>query len=157
MQRQGDDHALHVRVRKQLLIAIVVDLDCAAGRRFVRIAVFVDQTRAGGQGTGAGGVPMKCAVNVVGPDIGNCDDLDIVGVDRPHQHAPLIAGTDHTDADRVADAAAVTEVNRAEADTADHTCSHTTAEQVATTEGRAVFPVRGFWSLEFHHGIFQGM
>ena len=113
VQRQGDDDRLDVRVGEQLLVGAVY-LHLLAGRVLGLPAVLRHQPRPGLLGGGARDIAMEGAMDVERADVGDRDDVEVVGRMRSDEHAPLIAGAEHADTERIPDTATVSEVDGAE-------------------------------------------
>ena len=100
-KRQGDDHRFDVRVVEQRVVAVGVDLDVLLGRAAIGPAfalVDFEQARPGGVRARRVPVAVERAVEAVGPDVGDGDDVDVVGIERADQHAAFVAGADDADA-----------------------------------------------------------
>ncbi len=103
MQRKADDDPFDPEFFGivQKVFVVVVDLDVRLGLRFGFVAVFFHQAGTNRRGGGAVHVAVKCAVLVVGADIGNRDNLDILRVDPADQHASFVACSQDGDFHRV--------------------------------------------------------
>ena len=123
LQRQRDDHGLHIGIGEQFLVGLI-HLDLLAGRVFAVPAILGQESGPGLGGTGARGVAVEGTKAVVGADVGDGHDVDVVGIDRPNQHAPLVAGAEHAHAERVAHALAVAEIERPQARPGCHAGGH---------------------------------
>ncbi len=114
-QRQGDNHRLDpvlLGMLDQLLVR-AVDFDFLAGFRFTP-AVDLRQARPRLASLTAVMVAVEGPPHVVRPDVGDRLNGDVFRVDRPQQHAPLVAGADHAHPHRLGDARAVAEVHRSQ-------------------------------------------
>ena len=140
VERQRDDHRLDVRVGEQVFVSRV-DLHLLAGRILRRPLVLRHQPGAGLVGAGAGDVTVKGAEDVVGPDVGDGDDVEVVGIVGPDEHAPLVARAEHADAEWVAHALAVAKVDRAQPGPAGETSRHRAGEEVTPRDGDGIVKV----------------
>jgi len=77
---------------------------------------------------------MERAEDVVGADVGDRHHLEIVGGVGAEEHAPLVAGAEEADAERIAHAAAVAEVERAEPHARGEAGRHGAAEEIAARD-----------------------
>ena len=111
MEGQGDDHGLDIIVGQEVFVGSV-DLHLLAGLVLARPLVLRHQARTGGIGTGAGDVTVKRAEDVVGADVGDRDNVEVVGIVGAQEHAALVARAENAHAERVAHALAVAEVDR---------------------------------------------
>ena len=121
VQRRGDDDrldAVGLGVGQKLGVR-AVDLDVLLGFGVGLPAVDRHQPRADRQQRGPAvfvrPVAVKGAELVVGADIGDGFDLDVLRVQRADEHAAFIARADHADADRRADGRVVAEIEPAQA------------------------------------------
>jgi hypothetical protein len=114
VQRQRDHDALDLRVLEQIVIVLVVDFDVLAGFVLGLPAIFFHQATADLEGVFAGMIAVEGAVDVVGPDIGDRDHLDVAGRDGSQQHVAFVAGADHSHAQRVGHRGFVAEIRGAQ-------------------------------------------
>ena len=144
--------AVALGVLEQLLVAavlLVVDLHVPPGFVFGLPAVLGHQARPGGQRRLAGMVAVEGPPDVVRADVGDRLDLDELGIDRAEQHAPLVAGADHADAQRRADGLVVAEVERAQPAADHHARGHAAEDEVAAVHAGG----RGLLLLSWIHAI----
>ena len=130
VEGKGDHHRLDVGVGEHVFVG-AVDLHLRAGRVFGGPLVLRHQPRAGLVGAGAGDVAVKGSEDVVGANVGDRDDVEILGIVRAEEHAPLVARTEEAHAERVTHALAVAEVDRAEACPGGDAGGHRAREEVA--------------------------
>jgi len=81
---------------------------------------------------------VERAKQVVGPDVGDGHDVEIVGIVAADEHAPLVARAEHADPQWVAHAPAVAEVDGAEAGAGGEAGGHGAAEEVAAGDGHRI-------------------
>ena len=137
VEGQGDDHRLDVLVGEQFLVA-AVDLHLPAGFVLRGPLVLGHEAGASRRGAGARRIAMEGAEHVVGADIGDRDDVEIVGVMSTEQHAPLVARAEHAHPERVAHALAVAEVDRPEAGTGRESRCDGAAEKISPRDVHGV-------------------
>jgi hypothetical protein len=140
MQRQGNHDRLDVFVGEEFLVGLV-DLHVLAGLVLGRPLILGHQPRPSLVGARARHVAMEAAEDVVGTDVGDRDDIQIVGIVGPEQHAPLVASADHADPQRIADAFAVAEVDRAQPGSSRQAGRHRAGEEVAPRHADGIVEV----------------
>ena len=98
------------------------------------VAVNGIEAGAGGSGGFAFVVPFEGPVDVKRADVADGDAVDVLGIHRPDEYAPFIAGADERHTERLGQAAAtvaVAEVGRAEAGPADDAQADDVLEELA--------------------------
>ena len=137
VQRQGDNHrldAVGLGVVDQLLASAAVDLDVPPGLVFGLPTVLGHQSRPGGQRRFAVMVAVEGPPDVVRADVGDRADLEELGIDRPQQHAPLVAGADHADPQGRADGPVVAEIEGPQPAAQHHAGGHGPLDEVAARD-----------------------
>jgi hypothetical protein len=136
VQRQGDDHRLDAilfRVADKLFVAaivVVVHLDMFARLVFALPAVNFQQPRPGIHAY----FPVEGPIDTERADVGDRADFDELGIDSPDEHAPFVAGAQHTNANRLAQRCAVAEVERAEASAGDCSGGNCALDEIAARD-----------------------
>ena len=165
VERHRDDHRLDVEIRiieQRLVVAFFSfkDLHVLAGFVFRLPTVNLHQPFARGMGAGRFPIAVKRAIDAVRPNVGDRADVDVVGIQRPDQHAPFVARAQDGDAQPVVDLRPIAEVHRPHAHAGSRPGEHRPLEEVAARRANGfvevVFADLFFFGREIHGDIAYG-